>query len=193
MRPRDREDCGRVTTPGEEVRQAARALSSLLGGSSALEGETSGGLRMACDEVERRLSREDYPVLVMGASSAGRRALVNAVLGERGLRLGAPDCTSALLFLRRADAANYVARMRDGETTEFAQRMPDRDASFEKAIARAEQEREAARVVFNEVSSSIDLAKGEVIVSAHPPSTPPVATNLTSAPLRALAPARALA
>jgi hypothetical protein len=124
-----------VTTLLDEVRQEARALSSLR--ASVLGPEATARLRACCEKVEEQLSRDEILVLLSGPPY-GKRTFINAVVGEQLLAPHAPECDSAVISVRRGPVPNYEARMRDGTLAIFepSQALAIREAEPVKARGR---------------------------------------------------------
>ena len=147
----------------DDVRQAAVALSGLLGQASDLVASAHAKVRDATDDMESALSRGEVAVLVVGAPDGGKRALMNAICGERLFRSDASEPAGATIVLRRGEQASYVARLRDGRVVDFAKAMRDREDSFEKARARAESDRDAAEK---------EIAEAKQLLAREPPPLP---------------------
>jgi hypothetical protein len=125
----------------ETVRQAAASLLSLLKNTSGLTPDAASILRAACEGVARRLSETRFSLALVGEAGAGRRTLVNAVLGDRVLATGKPRRGSTVTIVRHASALDFVARSLDGRTVaQLSRKVPDRDALFEKSMGQMQRE-----------------------------------------------------
>ena len=87
----------------EEARQTAAALLKLLekpGG--AFPTHLRAEARTVCEGASRRLTETRLTIALVGDAGAGRRTLINALLGERVLPTGTPRRGSTVTIVRRA-------------------------------------------------------------------------------------------
>ena len=125
----------------EEVRQTAAALLKLLEGLGGVPNHLRDEVRGACERVTRRVGETQLTIALVGDAGAGRRTLVNALLGERVLPAGAPRRGSTVTIVRRALAFEFSAVSLDGRSVaRLSQKMPDRQALFEKQMVQIDRE-----------------------------------------------------
>ncbi len=141
MDSRFEEPRGARTSLSEEVRQTADALATLLERTGAVPTPIRTAVRAACDGVSRRLSETRLTFALVGDAGAGRRTLVNALLGDRVLPTNTPRRGSTITIVRRAPTLEFSACSTDGRSVaRLSRKMPDRGALFEKSMAQLDRE-----------------------------------------------------
>jgi hypothetical protein len=88
--------------------------------------------------VRKRLDRADLNVVVVGERQSGKTTLLDAIVGDRLLG-GARGQIGVPTFIRRREAASYVATFRSGVTEDFAKLVPDSTPELVEAEQRLEQ------------------------------------------------------
>jgi hypothetical protein len=160
-----------VTLPAEptaaiqRARAAARVLSDLEALAGAVGPELVGTIRTTKEEVERWLGQSELVVALAG-DAAAKRAFLNAIVGECAFDPAARENRETTIALRAARALDYTARLEDGSLVDFAARMPDRDSSFAKAKARADQQRDFAAEVERDLQARVAALEGEAAALA---------------------------
>lgn len=131
--------------PLEETFAALRALAGLADRAEAQGwAKLAAALRATVEAVEGRLRSPEVAIVVAGGRA--KRTLFNVLAADVLFLPDAQELASTFLMMRRARRAGYVARMHDGRLEDFARKQPDRAAWFEREIARAEKELEAAKL-----------------------------------------------
>jgi hypothetical protein len=132
----------------EEVRQTAGALLQLLESTGGVPARVRDAVRVACEGASRRLSEARLTVALVGDAGAGRRTLVNALLGDRVLPTGVVRRGSTVTLVRRAPILEFSACSLDGRSVaRLSRKMPDREALFEKSMAQIDLETTAAQAL----------------------------------------------
>ena len=132
----------------EEVRQTADALLKLLEGTGGVPTHVRAALRVACEGVDRRLAETRLTIALVGDAGAGRRTLINALLGDRVLPTSTPRRGSTITVVRRAPTLEFSASSLDGRSVaRLSRKMPDRTALFENSMAQIDRETAALEVL----------------------------------------------
>lgn len=151
-----------MTEPLEEVRRAAHTLSGLVDRTGALWPKVSVALRATCEDVERRLAREEVVIPVLG-TTAQKRALFDAICDEP-LFGGSADAPAAIVVrLRRGAVLGYVATKADGNVLEPE---PDRSGHLDVQIQKLEGELDRA----NDLVAQLRRELGGLRDSVRPPA-----------------------
>jgi hypothetical protein len=125
----------------DEVRQTAAVLVKLLESASGLPPNTGAAARAACAGVSGRLNETRLTLALVGEVGAGRRTLVNALLGERVLPTNTARRGSTVTIIRRAPVLEFSASSVDGRSVALLSRkMPDREPLFERSMAQIDRE-----------------------------------------------------
>jgi hypothetical protein len=164
----------------EEARQTAAALLKLLekpGG--AFPTHLRAEARTVCEGASRRLTETRLTIALVGDAGAGRRTLINALLGERVLPTGTPRRGSTVTIVRRAPVCEFSALSLDGRSVaRLSRRMPDRQALFEKSMAQIDREAAATEAVATRLqearqrASSLETAMGQAPRVERPTAKP---------------------
>ena len=101
-------------------------------------------LRATTLAVEGRLRSTELTIVIAGGPA--KRTLLNALAGDELFVPDAPQPPASFLVMRRARSVGWVARKYDGEIEQFSRSHPDRGPWFEREIAKAEKELEAAKL-----------------------------------------------
>lgn len=142
----------------EQVQQAADALAQLLE-KTAGTARVREAVRVACEAVSRRLRETRLTIALVGDPRAGRRTLVNALLGDRVLPTNTPRRGATVTIVRRAPSLEFAAYSLDGrEVARLSRKMPDRGALFEKSRAQIDHDTSAAE----ELAARLEAARGRV-------------------------------
>jgi hypothetical protein len=125
--------------------------------------------------MTRRLTEVGFTIALVGDAGAGRRTLVNALLGERVLPTGTPRRGSTVTIVRRAAAADFSALSLDGRSVaKLSRKMPDRQGLFEKSMAQLDRETAAAEALRARLQEARQRAAAlETALRAPPPVDPP--------------------
>ncbi len=125
----------------EHVRQTATALAKLLDAASGVPDHVRGEVRSACETVQGRIDETRLTIGLVGDAGAGRRTLVNALLGDRVLPTGTPRRGSTVTFIRRAESLEFSALSVDGRSVAgLSRKLPERQGLFEKSMAQIDRE-----------------------------------------------------
>jgi hypothetical protein len=144
-----------------EVRAAIITLSALRAHGQELGAPVNDAIHAALSLVERRFARAELRVAVVGERKAGKSTFLNALLGAR--LLGTVEHESnTVIWLRRADAANYRATFEDGKREEFSSSTPDRSEEIREQIEAAERAFRAAEAAWDSASAVHDGARKAV-------------------------------
>lgn len=152
---------GAVGAAPEEVRRAAHMLLGLVDRTSALWPKVSIALKATCEDVERRLARDEVVIPVLG-TTAQKRALFDAICGERLFGANADAPAPVVVRLRRGEALGYVATKADGSVLEPE---PDRGPHLDVEIEK--REGELARA--NDLATDLRRELGALHDSVRPP------------------------
>jgi hypothetical protein len=159
------------TSLPEEVRRIASALAELLDKTAGLPTHVRTPVRVVCEAVSRRLNETRLTLALVGDAGAGRRTLVNALLGERVLPTHKPRRGSTTTIVRRAPALGFWARSLDGRLlAELSHKMPDRQALFEKSMAQIDRETDATEQLAARLRAARERAAA--LETVPEPSTP---------------------
>ena len=132
----------------DEVRQTADALLKLLEATAGAPTPVRAALRVACEGVGHRLSETHLTIALVGDAGAGRRTLINALLGDRVLPTSTPRRGSTITIVRRAPTLEFSACSLDGRSVaRLSRKTPDRDALFEKSMAQIDRETTATEAL----------------------------------------------
>jgi hypothetical protein len=132
----------------DEVRQTADALLKLLEATAGAATPVRAALRVACEGVGRRLSETHLTIALVGDAGAGRRTLINALLGDRVLPTSTPRRGSTVTIVRRAPTLEFSALSLDGRSVaRLSRKTPDRAALFEKSMAQIDRETTATEAL----------------------------------------------
>jgi hypothetical protein len=135
-------------SPADALREAAGALVAALDRSESLAMAAGARVRAACDDAHKRLSDARVTVALVGDAGVGKRTLLNALLGARVLTTGTPRRGSTITFVRRGRSVGFSARSVEGRwVARLADKLPDRDAAFDAAMARVARESAARELV----------------------------------------------
>jgi hypothetical protein len=132
----------RASVP-EEARQTAAALLKLLEatGCEGVPTHVKAEARAVCERVGRRLNETGLTLALVGDAGAGRRTLVNALLGDRVLPTSTPRRGLTVTIVRRAPVLEFTALSLDGRSVaSLSRKMPDRRGLFEKSMAQIDRE-----------------------------------------------------
>ncbi len=88
-------------------------------------------------DVERRLSRKDLYVVVVGERHSGKSTLLDAIVGDRFLGQARASIATITLLRRRA-VQSYTARFDSGAVEDFSKLVPDRSAEFAARVSALE-------------------------------------------------------
>jgi hypothetical protein len=118
-RPADDDDEAQVLT--STVRAAERTLRSVLERRQLFEAGALDDVERTVAEVDRRLTRRELRVVVLGERNSGKSTLLDAIVGDRLLG-GARRQAAVVTFLRQSNAPRYRARFSSGKVDDFASR-----------------------------------------------------------------------
>ena len=138
-----REPRGARTSLPEEARQTAAALLKLLEatGGGGVPTHVKAEAQAVCERVGRRLNETGLTIALVGDAGAGRRTLVNALLGDRVLPTSTPRRGLTVTIVRRAPVFEFTALSLDGRSVaRLSRKMPDRQGLFEKSMAQIDRE-----------------------------------------------------
>lgn len=121
------------------VRAAERTLRSVLERRQLFEAGALDDVERTVAEVDRRLTRRELRVVVLGERNSGKSTLLDAIVGDRLLG-GARRQAAVVTFLRQSNAPRYRARFSSGAVDDFASREPPVLSELALAAERLEQE-----------------------------------------------------
>jgi len=125
----------------DEVRQIASAILELMESTPGLPAHVRTPVRTACEAVSRRLAETRLTIALAGDAGAGRRTLMNALLGDKVLPTSTPRRGSTTTIVRCAPNLGFSAYSLDGRlVAQLSRGMPDREALFEKSTAQIDRE-----------------------------------------------------
>lgn len=157
------------------VESALATLSKLPAHGGLFDEPAARSVEQTIHGVRKRLGREDLNVVVVGERQSGKTTLLDAIIGDRLLG-GARGEIGVPTFIRRREAASYVAIFRSGATEDFAKIVPDSTPKFvesaerlEEALADAKQRCTRARSALRKAiearesaEHAVDEARGKV-------------------------------
>jgi hypothetical protein len=148
-------------SPADALREAAGALVAALDRSEGLAKAAGARVRAACEEAHKRLGEARVTVALVGDAGVGRRTLVNALLGARVLTTGTPRRGSTFTFVRRGRSVGFSARSVEGRwVARLADKLPDRDAAFDAAMAGVARESAARELIALRLQRAREQAGG---------------------------------
>lgn len=76
-------------------------------------------------DCQRRMTRKELYVCVVGEQKVGKSTFLNALIGHSVLGTAVCECTGTVTYLQNGPRLQYVAKFVDGSTEEFAHLCPD--------------------------------------------------------------------
>jgi hypothetical protein len=141
--PLEKRQEGRVRLIGE-VERTATAIAEALSHVGDFVLPAGAALRGACEEVSRKLSDDRITFALVGDAGAGRRSLINALLGEPVIPTSSARRGSTVTIIRSVETLAFSARSLDGRSVaQLSRKLPDRGPLFDKSVAQLDRETEA--------------------------------------------------
>jgi hypothetical protein len=154
--------------PAGVVARTATAMAEALGRTADLPIPAAAGLRAACEGVSQKLHDNRVTLALVGDAGAGRRALINALLGDRVLSTSTPRRGSTVTIVRSSVGVDFSAKSLDGRSVaQLSRKVPDRSALFDKSLAQLDREAESKE----QLAARLEAARqhvAELEVAQHP-------------------------